>query len=213
MPVGATVTTDVHPLCALRKWQGLSLNGLAAKTGVSRRTILRAEKGAAVRHDTARLLCDYFGKTADQLGLLIYRPRRPVLSEGASQDDMRRREWLGLALGGPFVRVPDQARPDGRPVSAAQLLADVTRNYRVLEATTPSRDLIAPVRAHLELVRSQVGRWEEERPGAGADHAMVSEIAGLAACLYADLGDAQAARGHYQLAVRFAERAEHPLLI
>jgi transcriptional regulator with XRE-family HTH domain len=216
MPADAVVATGAHPLRVLRMRQHrLSLNELAKKTGVSRRTILRAEQGASVRPDTARLLCEYFGKSADELGVLVYQPGQPTLGEGTSQDDMRRREWLGLALGSPFVGVPSEHRPDGRAsdAGAAQLLADVTRNYRVLEATTPSRDLIAPVQAHLGLARRQASRWEEEGSGTGTNYAMVSEIAGLAAWLHADLGDIGAAREHYQLAIGFAERAEHPLLV
>lgn len=218
MPADAVVATGAHPLRVLRQRQHrLSLNGLAGKTGVSRRTILRAEQGAAVRPDTARLLCEYFGKSADELGLLVYQPGQPAMGEGTSQDDMRRREWLGLALGSPLIRVPGDGGPDGRPAGAgggaAQLLADVTRNYRILEASTSSRELIAPVRAHLDLARRQASRWEEEGSGTGTHYAMVSEIAGLAAWLHADLGDAGAAREHYRLAVGYAERAEHPLLV
>jgi transcriptional regulator with XRE-family HTH domain len=206
MPADVTSTPGAHPLRVLRRRNRLSLNGLAMKTGVSRRTILRAEHGASVRLDTARLLCEYFGKSADDLGLLVHRPGEPTPGEGASQEDMRRRAWLGLALGTPFVGIP---KDEGR---FAQLVADVTRNYRVLEASTPSRDLIAPVQAHLTFARRQVDRWQERRLHSGADYAMVSEIAGLAAWLHADLSDVGAAREHYQLAIHLAERSEHPLL-
>jgi transcriptional regulator with XRE-family HTH domain len=217
-PADVIVATGIHPLRVYRERRRLSLSGLAKATGLSRRTILRAEQGAAVRHDTARLLCEYFGTSADELGLLVLRSGRPTPSEATSKDGMRRRQWLGLTLATPLVRVPGgdgRDQRDGLPAEAdaGQLLAGVTRSYRVLEASTPSADLIAPVEAHLRLARRQAARREEARAGTATDYAMVSEAAGLAAWLHADLGDAGAAREHYRLAVRAAERAEHPLLI
>jgi tetratricopeptide (TPR) repeat protein len=65
-----------HPLRTMRERYNLSIDALAQETKLSRRTILRAEKGYAIYPSSRRILCDYFTKlegrsiTSQQLGLL-----------------------------------------------------------------------------------------------------------------------------------------------
>jgi DNA-binding XRE family transcriptional regulator len=65
-----------HPLRVVREHYNLSIDALAEETGLSRRTILRAEQGYAIYPSSRRILCTYFTKlegkrvTSEQLGLI-----------------------------------------------------------------------------------------------------------------------------------------------
>jgi hypothetical protein len=89
-----------------------------------------------------------------------------------------------------------------------QLLTVPSVTYRRLEQRLPSRTLVAPVSAHLALVRQVVAR----KPQARKLHTVISETAGLAAWLFVDMDDRASARRHYQLAIRAAQQSGHPLL-
>jgi transcriptional regulator with XRE-family HTH domain len=65
-------TNSDHPLRQLRERLNLSIDDLAEVTGVSARTILRAEQGHVLQPGSRRLLSSYLGMPADDLGL---RPR------------------------------------------------------------------------------------------------------------------------------------------
>jgi transcriptional regulator with XRE-family HTH domain len=60
----------IHPLKAARLKRNLTQQMLADFTCLSVPTIKRAEKGKPVRVDVRRQLCEYFGMTAEELGLL-----------------------------------------------------------------------------------------------------------------------------------------------
>lgn len=95
---------STHPLRVIRERLHLSIDGLADKTGLSRRTILRAEQNEPLNPDSVRLLCDYLQMSADDLGLQIRRssskPQENFYSSIAlstnERDDMKRREMLQL---------------------------------------------------------------------------------------------------------------------
>src|SRR5690348_5630637 len=65
-----------HPLRVMRERHDLSLHALAEVTGLSKRTILRAEQGYAISPNSRYLLCAYFTKlekrqiTSQRLGLI-----------------------------------------------------------------------------------------------------------------------------------------------
>jgi hypothetical protein len=149
------------------------------------------------------------------------RPASGSRTVASDLDDlMRRRQVLagtlataGVAATGATGSLLPFDPGAGSPPGAAQLLAAATRSYRLLEATTPSRQLLAPVRAHLALARRLAGRWADGAPGPRPEYAAVSEVASLAAWLHADLDEEQAAREHYRLAVRLAERSGDRLLL
>jgi hypothetical protein len=85
----------------------------------------------------------------------------------------------------------------------------------LLEATTPSPDLISPAQSHLALARRQLAGWDGTGT-TGADvkacAAAVSEIASFTAWLERDLNDLRSAWGHYYLSVELAQRSGHPFL-
>jgi transcriptional regulator with XRE-family HTH domain len=76
-----------HPLRMIRERHNLSLNALAGETGLSKRTILRAEQGYAISPSSRCLLCAYFTKleerqiTSQHLGLV-----RIVQEQSASEE-------------------------------------------------------------------------------------------------------------------------------
>lgn len=130
------------------------------------------------------------------------------------EDTTNRRQFVAGALGVSGLALI--GTPEGSvPIDSAdeeRLLMIPSATYRRLEQRNSSRLLIAPVAAHLALIRQLAGR-----AGYSAAHTrrllmVVSETAGLAAWLYVDLDDRAAGRRHYQLAVRAAERSGHSLL-
>ena len=57
----------------LREHLNFSIQEVAEATGLSFRTVLRAEQGAPLNPESRRLLCQFYGKTPEELGLV---PRR-----------------------------------------------------------------------------------------------------------------------------------------
>lgn len=93
----------------------------------------------------------------------------------------------------------------------APTLRAITGGQRRLDASSPSRDLAAGARAHVELTTRTLAR-ARRTPYAPDIAAAASEAAGFAAWLHADMDDAGSARGHYRTAVRGARLAGEPLL-
>jgi hypothetical protein len=71
----------------------------------------------------------------------------------------------------------------------------------------PARELSGSVVAHVEMAHRVLG--QDRAPGVAA---ALSEAAGFAGWLHADMCDRGTARGYYRLAVRAARRAGHDLL-
>jgi hypothetical protein len=63
--------TGMNPLRAARTLLCFSIDQLAKETGLSDRTILRAEQGASLNPGSCRILSDYFQMQPWQLGLHI----------------------------------------------------------------------------------------------------------------------------------------------
>lgn len=57
----------------LREHLNLSLQDVADATGLSFRTVLRAEQGAPLNPDSRRRLCQFYCKTPEELGLVARR--------------------------------------------------------------------------------------------------------------------------------------------
>jgi hypothetical protein len=91
-----------------------------------------------------------------------------------------------------------------------RLLIATSLNYRQLEQRTPARILARPVTAHLSLAYDLASRTDGKQSTRLA--AAVSEIAGLAAWLHADLVDPAQARRYYKMSIAAAQQAQNPLL-
>src|SRR6266700_2605822 len=59
-----------HPLRVLRAQHNLTWEELSQETGVAPATISRAENGYLVSPAVRKILCQYFNKTSQELGLL-----------------------------------------------------------------------------------------------------------------------------------------------
>jgi transcriptional regulator with XRE-family HTH domain len=70
-----------------REQLNLSIQKVADATGVSFRTVLRAEQGAPLNPETRRLLCQFYGKTSAELGLV---PRRRQEETGFLNNNCKR---------------------------------------------------------------------------------------------------------------------------
>ena len=71
-----------HPLRIVRESLNLSIDSLAEATGVSARTILRAEQDQVLYPGSRRLLCQFFNKSAEELGLLPQQQRQVQRIDG-----------------------------------------------------------------------------------------------------------------------------------
>jgi transcriptional regulator with XRE-family HTH domain len=192
-------------LQVLRQETGASQTDIAVAVGVSQPHVSRLMNGQSKEPGirTVRALCDGLGIPRSLAGLL-----------DDQEDDTNRRQILtgaagvsGLALIGTVAGdVPVESHDEER------LLTIPSATYRRLEQRLPSRTLIAPVGAHLALVRQLATRNAHSPAHTRRLFAVLSETAGLAAWLYVDVEDRVSARRHYQLAVRAAERSGHPLL-
>jgi transcriptional regulator with XRE-family HTH domain len=132
-----------HPLRVAREAKHWSIEALAEKAGLSRRTILRAEQGHGLNPDSRRLLSQVLGMSAEELGLAPrQRGRSQERSFGPSDtdlDDMTRREFLRLlSLAGALLAVPPQEgnldweRLDYYAERAGGLDDDVIKQYEAL---------------------------------------------------------------------------------
>ena len=179
---------------------GLTQTEIAARTGLSQAHISRLASGRSRTPTiaTIRALCDGLGIPRWMAGLADARPE---------EDTTKRRTLLGGALGAAVAGATAAAGREA-PVDT-QLLTVTTTAYRRMEQSTPSRPLIGAVAAHLSLVRQLAARSQAAERSL---HSVVSETAGLAAWIYADLDDTANARRCYRLAVTAAQRSGHPLL-
>jgi transcriptional regulator with XRE-family HTH domain len=177
---------------------GLSQTAIAASTGLSQSQISRLASGKSRTPGikTIKALCD---------GLTVPRQLAGLLDDTSQEDDTDRREFLGGSLSVlAAAAIPYSDRGDERLLIATSL------NYRQLEQRTPARVLARPVTAHLSLAHDLARRATGKQSARLA--ATVSEIAGLAAWLHADLADPAQARRYYKMSIAAAQQAQHPLL-
>lgn len=197
-------------LRAARLSRGFTLGQFARMIGRDKGHLSRVETGRG-REVTPALVRDY----ERALGMTIAATTEPAAAACNSDtvEDVRRRELLGgigaIAVSVGAARLGAVAGPvSAHGASDEELLWAPTMTYRRMEQRLPSRSVIAPVAAHLDLVRQLAART----PSAINLYAVLSETAGLAAWLYADLDDRANALRHYQLAIKAAQRFNDPLL-
>ena len=137
-------------------------------------------------------------------GLTVPRQLAGLLDD-TQEDDTDRRQFLGGSLGLLAVAaIPHSDLGDER------LLMTTSLSYRQLEQHTPARVLARPVTAHLSLAYALAGRADGKQVARLS--AAVSEVAGLAAWLHADLTEPAQARHYYKMSVAAARKAQNPLL-
>lgn len=158
-------TNRDHPLRQLRERLNLSIDDLAEVTGVSARTILRAEQGHGLYPGSRRQLCTYLQRSPEELGLQpASLPRKPseISLRGAVHisigiDDMKRRELLrllsiaGSALVLDWDRIGDALdQPTRMEAAVLQDLETLNRQYwQDYRAATQKSVILDDVLAHL----------------------------------------------------------------
>ncbi|GHO73991.1 hypothetical protein KSD_17620 [Ktedonobacter sp. SOSP1-85] len=157
-------TNGEHPLRELRDSLNMSIDDLAAASGVSARTILRAEQGKALYPGSRKLLCQYFKRSPEELGLLpSWRSQKrasasdQVLLSGV--DDMKRRELLRvLSLAGSALLFSVDweqvgntlAHPARLDTKSLQYLEEVNQHYwQAYRAASQKSAILNDVLSHL----------------------------------------------------------------
>lgn len=140
------------------------------------------------------------------------RPVSSRLSDNAHDeeklDDVNRKAFLQVAFGAAAGALVGRDLSDYDASDLVSAIAAPTRNYRRMEAAVSTAELTPAVEAHLRLASGMVADSLPTSVGYG----VLSETAGLAAWLAADQGEEGTARRRYVQALRYAERAQHPLL-
>jgi len=91
-----------YTLRLLREHLNLSMQEVAEATGLSFRTVLRAEQGASLNPESRRRLCLFYGKTSEELGLV---PRRRQTETGTSSTIVGKYELAPVHnVGGRYFR-------------------------------------------------------------------------------------------------------------
>lgn len=152
--------------------------------------------------------------TVDQVREISIRIGLPLhlLRFGArGDDDPTKRREFGKAVAFTALAalpLPQRAEVDE---TTAPTLTNITGAQRRLEATTPANELARGAVAHVNLANRVLGR--ATRSGFARDiRAVMSEAAGFAAWLHADMHDIGTSRTYYRLAIDSARQAEHSLL-
>lgn len=183
---------------AIRRERGWSQAELAEAAGYSQSWVSKVLRGRQ------ELNLGQARELARRLGIPVHLLR---LGDAGGEGPARRRDF-GKALAVALVVGPVVADADG---DTAHALTAITNAQRRLDATTPARELARGVAAHVEMANKLLARAPAARR-AGGMAAALSEAAGFAGWLHADMCDLGTARTYYRLAVDAARHAGHDLL-
>ncbi|MEV0228402.1 helix-turn-helix transcriptional regulator [Nonomuraea sp. NPDC050786] len=153
------------------------------------------------------LTVDQVREISIQIGVPLH-----LLRFGArGDDDPTKRRDFGKAVA--LTALAGVALPKRSDVdeTTAATLTSITGAQRRLEAVTPARELARPAVAQVDLARRVLGRASRS-PQADEIRAGLSEAAGFAAWVHADMQDTGSARLYYRRAVDSARQANHALL-
>jgi transcriptional regulator with XRE-family HTH domain len=199
------------------------LRGDGEQPTITRAEISRYERGGRVpRPRIARLYARSFGVPEGELLRAAAAERSARMAAGAltvdgddlvaggGEDDMRRRAFMGAALGvaaEPWGRLA--AALDGAPVDAAAAHDVDQRTMAMFEAETqlPARQLYAGLGAHLDHITALLPTSGTHR---GQLLIAAGETAALAGWMAYDMGDLATARRYYDTATRAGQAAGHP---
>lgn len=177
-----------------RRTQGLTQPQVAELTTFSQSTISRIERGKYMPDiPSLRVFARALEIPPILLGLAEQQGAPP------SEDPVKRREFLQAAAA--LAEASVIHRQASGPLAAIHA---ITTAQRRLDSTMPSRDLAAPVLAHMAMTArhhaSAVSDGERRNLGAA-----LSEVAGYAAWLHWDMHDVGSARTYYANAIRAAD--------
>ena len=179
----------------IRRARGWTQAELAGEAGYSQSWVSKVMRGKQV------LTLDQVREVSRRLGIPVH-----LLRLGLGGEDPAKRREFGQAVALAGLAWPRQAEAGGDVVPA---LTAITRAQRRLDASTCARELARGVAAHVEMANRLAGRTRESRAEVAA---ALSEAAGFAAWLHADMCDLGTARTYYRLAIDAARHAGHDLL-
>ncbi|MFD1934289.1 multiprotein-bridging factor 1 family protein [Nonomuraea mangrovi] len=188
-------------LAEIRQANGWTQAELAEAVGYSQSWVSKVLRGRLP------LTVDQVREISIRIGVPLH-----MLRFGARGDDdpTKRREFgkavaLTALVG---VALPKRAEVDE---TTAPTLTSITGAQRRLEANTPARELAKGAMAHVDLASRILNRASRSH-FAGDIRAGLSEAAGFAAWVHADMHDTGTARTYYRLAIDSARQAGHSLL-
>ncbi|WP_240506112.1 helix-turn-helix domain-containing protein [Thermoactinospora rubra] len=187
-------------LAEVRRENGWTQAQLAEAVGYSQSWVSKVLRGRQP------LTVEQVREIAGRIGVPLHMLRFGVRGD---EDPTKRRDFgkavVLTALAG--VALPKRAEVDE---TVAPTLTSITGAQRRLESSTPARELARGAAAHVDLAKRVLSR--AHRDIAGDIRAGLSEAAGFAAWLHADMHDSGTARTYYRLAIESARQAGHNLL-
>jgi transcriptional regulator with XRE-family HTH domain len=182
----------------IRQAHGWTQKQLASAVGYSQSWVSNVLRGQQA------LTVDQVREISRKLGVPVHLLR---FSDPGGDDPTKRRDF-GKAMALALVPLPTRSGVDE---TTAPTLTVITGAQRRLDATTPARELARGVAAHVEMANHLLSRARKS-PFATDIAAAVSEAAGFAAWLHADMHDIGTARTYYRLAIDRARLAKQDLL-
>jgi len=182
----------------IRRAHGWTQKQLASAVGYSQSWVSNVLRGQQA------LTVDQVREISRKLGVPVHLLR---FSDMGGDDPTKRRDF-GKAMALALIPLPARSEVDE---TTAPTLTAITGAQRRLDSTTPARDLARGVAAHVEMANHLLSRARIS-PFAADIAAAVSEAAGFAAWLHADMHDIGTARTYYRLAIDRARLAKQSLL-
>lgn len=199
MVAAALASCDVPTLLEeIRRAHGWTQKQLALAVGYSQSWVSNVLRGRQ------SLTVDQVREISRKLGVPVHLLR---FSNPEGDDPTKRRDF-GKAMALALVPLPARSEADE---ATAPTLTAITGAQRRLDATTPARELARGVAAHVEMANHLLSRSRNSSFAADIA-AAVSEAAGFAAWLHADMYDIGTARIYYRLAIDRARLAKQNLL-
>jgi len=182
----------------IKRAHGWTQKQLASEVGYSQSWVSNVLRGQQA------LTVDQVREISRKLGVPVHLLR---FSDTGGDDPTKRRDF-GKAMTLALIPLPARSEVDE---TTAPTLTAITGAQRRLDSTTPARDLARGVAAHVEMANHLLSRARKS-PFATDIAAAVSEAAGFAAWLHADMYDIGTARTYYRLAIDRARFAKQNLL-
>lgn len=182
----------------IRQAHGWTQTELATAIGYSQSWVSK------VLRKNQALTVDQVREISRHLGVPVHLLR---FGDPGGEGPTKRRDF-GKAMALAFIPLPKRTQVDE---TTATTLTAITGGQRRLDATIPARELARGVVAHVEMANRVFARAQHSRFAADVA-AAVSEAAGFAGWLHADMHDIGTARTYYRMAIDRARRAGHDLL-
>jgi transcriptional regulator with XRE-family HTH domain/tetratricopeptide (TPR) repeat protein len=136
----------IHPLRAMRDRFNLTQKRLAEETGVGAQTILRAEHNKPINAESRRILCEYFGMTSEELGLVVDETPREKQAHNSNQLAREPLSGLPEAIARGIILAAQELESHPMDKSRRNFLQALGRTGTAMVAPLPSQ-----VTAHTEL--------------------------------------------------------------